>query len=256
MAVSPHLATLVKGRARLEIRWNIVDPQCSYSVAPAPLVERSVPLVIPGATLRALAPEDLVLHLCAHTAYQHRFEFGMRSLCDLAMLVERHGDAIDWAMVVRRADDWGWSRAVHLTLDLARDLLGARVPAEVLQSFGADLDERVRAAARTEMLAGYEGKGQALPFGVSSLAKIGGPAEAWRHLKARVLVEPEELVRRQGVAPVSRRWHGLLYVQRAIRLVRRDALALVRLLFLRDPALTEKTDRRDRLMAWLGLNAH
>jgi hypothetical protein len=256
IAVSHHLAALTKGRVRIEIHWNIVEPRRSFSVDPDPLIERSVALAIPGAGLRALAHEDLVLHLCAHAAYQHRFEFGLRSLCDLAMLVERHGDTIDWAMVVQRADAWGWTRAVHLTLDLAREMLGARVPDEVLRSLGADLDDRVRAAARTEMLAGWEGLGPALPYGVSSLAKMGGAGDIWRHLKARVLVEPEELVRRQGVAPESSRWIGLLYVQRAIRLVRRDALALVRLLLLRDTGLTEKTDRRDRLMAWLGLSAH
>lgn len=255
VAVSPHLATLVKGRARLEIHWNIVDPQCSYSVAPAPLVERSVPLVIPGATLRALAPEDLVLHLCAHTAYQHRFEFGMRSLCDLAMLVERHGDTLDWAAVVSRAEAWGWSRGVQLTLDLARDLLGAQVPLEVFRLFGGDLDSQVRDAARAEVL-GHEVRERRLALGVSSLANAGSVRGSLRHLFERVFLQPEELARRLGVAPVAGRWNVGLYARRAIKLVRRDALDLVRLLFRRDPQLVTKTDRRDRLMSWLGLGAN
>ena len=256
VAVSAHLAALVKGRARLEIHWSIVEPRRSYSVDSAPLIERAVPLAIPGAALRALALEDLVLHLSAHTAYSHRFEFGLRSLCDLAMLVDRYENTIDWAMVVRRAEAWGWSRGVQLTLDLARGLLGARVPAEVFQSFGVDLDDRVRAAASTEVLVAYKGQGQALPFGVSSLAKIRSVSGVWRHLMARLFVPPEALVRGQSVAPVSGRWKGLMYARRAIGLVRRDALVLLRLLFRRDPQLTEQTDRRDRLTEWLGVSAH
>ena len=256
VAVSAHLAALIKGRARLEIHWNIVEPRRSYSVDPAPLIERAVPFAIPGAALRALALEDLVLHLSAHTAYSHRFEFGLRSLCDLAMLVERYENTIDWAIVVHRAEAWGWSRGVHLTLDLARNLLGARVPAEVFQSFGVDLDDRVRAAARTEVLVGYKGPGQTLPFGVSSLVKIRSAKGVWHHLMARLFVPSEALVRGQNATPVSGRWKGLLYVRRATGLVRRDALVLLRLLFRRDPDLTEQADRRDQLTAWLGVSAH
>ena len=256
VAVSHHLAPLTKARARVEIHWNIVEPRRSFSIDPGPLFERSVPLTIPGARLRALGNEDLVLHLCAHTAYSHRFEFGLRSLCDLAALVERQGGNIDWALVARQADAWRWSRAIHLALDLARELLGAPVPDAVLRSFGAGHDDRVRAAAKTEMLAGWDGTEQALPFGVSSLATIGGPREAWRHVMARVFVDPHELVRREGVAVESARWRGLLYLKRAFRLARRDGPDLVRLMLLGDRGLTEKTDRRDRLMSWLGLSAH
>lgn len=256
VAIAHHLAPLTKGRARLEIHWSIVEPRRPYSIDPAPLVERSVALAVPGASLRALAHEDLLLHLCAHSAYSHRFEFGLRSLCDVAMLVERHGDTIDWASVVHRADVWRWSRAVHLTLDLARDLLGARVPAEVCRSLGVDLDDRVRAAARAEVLVGYQGRTRPLPPGLSSLATIRGAGGLWRHLVARVFLRPEELVRGLGVAPAAGRGNGLLYVRRAIGLVRRDGLVLLRLLFWRDRRLAERVDRRHRLMAWLGISAH
>ena len=211
---------------------------------------------MPGASLRALAFEDLVLHLCAHTAYQHRFEFGMRSLCDIAMLVERHGDTLDWAAVVSRADSWGWSRGVHLTLELASELVGARVPADVLQAFGRDLDDHVRAAARTAVLAGFDGEDQILARGVSSLASARSVPEAARHLFARLFVQPEELSRRLGVPPVSGRWNVRLYARRVIELVRRDTVHLVRLLFRRDPRLTAQSDRRARLISWLGLGTY
>lgn len=256
VAESHHLASMSKGRAQLEIHWNIVEPRRPYSIDPAPLLERSVSLTVPGARLRALAIEDLVLHLCAHTAYSHRFEFGLRSSCDVALLVERHGDAIDWATIVGRAEAWGWSRAVHLSLVLAVDLLGARVPAEVLQSFGVDLDEGVGAAAQTAVLIGYEGRRQVLPLGVSALAKTRGARGAWRHLQAVLFPQPERLARLLGVSTRSRSGSVLLYVQRAIRLVRRDGWLLLRLLFRRDRHLAEKVDRRDLLMAWIGMSAH
>ena len=77
-----------------------------------------------------LSPEDLLLHLCLHASFTHRFRVGLRACWDILETVNHYGQAIDWDLVVRRAQAWGIGRYVYLTLRLVRDLLGAGDPAD------------------------------------------------------------------------------------------------------------------------------
>jgi hypothetical protein len=83
----------------------------------------------------ALSPEDLLLHLCLHSAYGHgwkQFDGGLRQLADIAAVVRHHAATLDWHRVGQRAHDWRAERCVWLGLVTARDLLQAPVPDAVL----------------------------------------------------------------------------------------------------------------------------
>jgi hypothetical protein len=82
----------------------------------------------------ALCPEDLLLHLCLHLAYQHRLARGVRGLYDLATVLQRRGAEIDEARLVETARQWGAERVTWLSLRLMQRVTGVEAPGEVLRS--------------------------------------------------------------------------------------------------------------------------
>jgi hypothetical protein len=106
-----------------------------------------------------LCPGNLLLHLCLHAAYDESLGGGLRPLCDIAETIRRYREEIDWVRVADRAREWGASRYVVLALQLARDLLGARVPEDVLEQLvPGGLDRRALEAAKQSTLTrtGYD----------------------------------------------------------------------------------------------------
>ncbi len=133
MQTAHHLPRLVKnGVTGFEIHWNLTRSGERYSIDSRGLWERAVPVRISGRDALMLSPEDMMLHVCVHTSYQHPFIFGLRPFCDIAGMVDHFGPELDWKTVADRACDQSWRRGVYLALRLAVDLAGAAVPPFVL----------------------------------------------------------------------------------------------------------------------------
>jgi hypothetical protein len=81
-------------------------------------------------------PEDLLLHLALNLAIhlpgRARFAGPIRTLCDLSETCRRYGQAIDWDHLVSQAEAYQVGKALYYALRLARDLVGASVPAQSL----------------------------------------------------------------------------------------------------------------------------
>lgn len=117
----------------LEIHWALVSQDAPFQIDMDGLWARAEPVRLAGAAALALSPADLLLHLCVHMTFQHVCDrFCLRCLCDIQQVVERQGTRIDWAAVCARAHAWRCERNVHLALLLARRLLAAAVPPEVV----------------------------------------------------------------------------------------------------------------------------
>ena len=129
-AFSQHLGRFANAaNVSVELHWNITRPGRHYSIDPAELWQRAVPLHLDDCAAWTLSPEDLLLHLCFHTSFQHRFIFGLRPSCDITRMIIHAGDALDWNTVVQQAYAWGGaprrlSRATRSTGTGGRD--GAR----------------------------------------------------------------------------------------------------------------------------------
>jgi hypothetical protein len=83
------------------------------------------------ATVRLLAPEDMVIHLAVHLAVNHQFGlWPIRSLMDLRMAAELW--PVAWDVVARRARQWRVSTATWLALLLGNQLVRVGAPAETL----------------------------------------------------------------------------------------------------------------------------
>jgi hypothetical protein len=149
-----HLPPLVRsGRTPVEIHWTIENPTEPFDIDVEGLWARATPASIGGQEVLALSPEDSLLHLCLHTAFHHQFVLGLRGCWDILETTRHFGDRIDWVALQERARRWGVEKYVCLTLSLAKELLGVRVPVEVL----ADLrphgfDGRLISLARAEIL--------------------------------------------------------------------------------------------------------
>ncbi len=130
---SHHLPRFIKSDiSSIEIHWNITGSGCYYFINPAPLWKHAISVSIAGVDLLGLSQEDLLLHLCLHTSYQHQFQFGLRPFCDIAQLTRHYSQTLNWPIVHRRAVNWGWKKGVFLALTFAKDLLGAEVPEAIL----------------------------------------------------------------------------------------------------------------------------
>jgi len=74
-----------------------------------------------------------------HTAFRHLFtKSALRSLCDISETIRHYQGKMNWEQVRLRTRQWGVGKCACITLRLARKLLGAAVPDEVLQSLEPD----------------------------------------------------------------------------------------------------------------------
>jgi hypothetical protein len=147
---SKHVPRLERGKAALELHWTIFPPSWGETTEIDGVWSRAVPTRIAQVDTRALGLEDSLLYLCGHAAYDHRFEFGLRPLCDLDRLIRREGHGVDWPTVIERAGTWGRQRGVYLALRLAADLMRTPVPGAVLRQMdtGAASPDVVATAVR------------------------------------------------------------------------------------------------------------
>jgi hypothetical protein len=149
-----HLPRMIKnGHAGFEIHWNVTSPNETYTIDPCGLWDRAVPVRIANCDTLTLSPEDLLLHLCLHTSYHHQFAFGLRPSCDIAETIDHFGAGINWQAVTNQAVQWGWQRGVYLSLQLAAELAGADVPADILDRLRpSDVTEAILETSRTQVI--------------------------------------------------------------------------------------------------------
>lgn len=136
-----HLPPFLKdGAVPIEIHRSIDESGCFHIDAEG-LWERARTVRIAGVEALVLSPEDLLLHLCLHTGFQHGFRIPLRMICDIVATIRHHGPELDWRRLVRAAERSGLSKVCYYTLAVARSLLGAGVPTKALaalESSGGD----------------------------------------------------------------------------------------------------------------------
>jgi hypothetical protein len=133
-----------RDRWRVEVHWHI-EGWNTLDHQPSPLAvdvdglwRRAERTTLVGVECLALAPEDLLLHLCVHLSAHHGFcSNGIRSLCDIAEVARHFGADLNWDDVRDRARVWGAANCVYVCLRLARDYLAAPVPDAVLTGLPA-----------------------------------------------------------------------------------------------------------------------
>lgn len=246
---SKHAPRLeANGRAPIEVHWSLTGPHEPYAVPPDEFWSRSVSITIAGTPMRGLSTEDLLLHLCLHTSYQHQFELGLRPMADIAALLDVRRD-VDWNAVASRAHTYGWRRGVHVTLALARELARAPVPSSVFHRLAADgpPEEWAMEIARAETLT-FDAKSRAIRGGIAPLARDTTMAAKARHVWKRVVLSPADARRVYGGITGLMRLRALLL--RPFTLLRRYARPAAGVV-LRRGDWQSVAHRKDRLRRWL-----
>jgi len=113
----------------VEPHWEVIRRSFVVPFDMAELWGRAGTVFLGGTAVRTLAPEDLLLFLCAHGS-QHLWS-RLAWICDVAEVIRAH-PAMDWETAMDRAARIGGERSLLLGLYLANDLLDAALPPEVL----------------------------------------------------------------------------------------------------------------------------
>ena len=141
------------GALPVDLHWGLVGfPAGTAPLAPgaeASVWERAVATERWGRRVLALAPEDLVLYLALHLAVHHPLA-GLVWRLDLALLLRRHGPALDWDALVARAGAWRARGALYFALAAVEYAFAPGVPGAPLAALrprgprGALLDRLAR----------------------------------------------------------------------------------------------------------------
>jgi hypothetical protein len=115
----------------VELHNSICDPKAPFAIDTDGLWERKQPIRITDVQTFALAPEDLLLQVCFHAAYEHILDFGLRPLCDICEIVRCFRGSMDWDRFLVEIHNAGIARGSCLILLIAHELLGAEIPEAV-----------------------------------------------------------------------------------------------------------------------------
>jgi hypothetical protein len=122
----------------LEIHCFIASEDSSFEIPAAELWRNAQPAVFNNRPVFLLSPEDLIIHLCLHAAYDHLFDFGLGALYDISIAIKYYGEKLDWREILRRSTRWRTKQCLQLTLHFTKKWLGAEIPDEVFENFHID----------------------------------------------------------------------------------------------------------------------
>lgn len=128
----------------LEIHCFITNVGSSFEIPTSELWKTAQPATLNDHAVFLLSPEDLIIHLCLHAAYDHLFCFGMSALYDISLTIRHYGGKIDWQKIIIRSSQWRTNQCLLLSLYFTKKWLGAKVPDEIFKNFR--IDEMVRIA--------------------------------------------------------------------------------------------------------------
>jgi hypothetical protein len=123
------------GKVVLDLHWRITPRFFPFELPVEELWERRQSLSLLGTTVSTLAPEDLLLALCAHGAKECWGK--LKWICDVAELIRAYPN-LDWDRVLTQAKQLHSQRMLLLGVGLAWQLLGVRVPETVLVAIQSD----------------------------------------------------------------------------------------------------------------------
>ena len=93
--------------------------------------EQTRPIDLDGITALALSPEDQLIALSIHLAFNHRLK-GLLWFADLARLLKKFGATFNWDLLAERSREYESSRSVYYCLKYLEEKLDATSPEAVL----------------------------------------------------------------------------------------------------------------------------
>ncbi|CAN5126123.1 hypothetical protein BH23BAC3_BH23BAC3_21870 [soil metagenome] len=247
---SVHLPRLIKEDvAGFEIHWNIAKPGQNYSIDPEELWQRARPESIAGEEAMALAPEDLLLHLCFHTSYDHMFSFGMRPFYDIAEVVKFNRESIDWDQLTERAIRYRWTRGVYLAMVIARDFTGAEIPDHVFDQIkSTTCNSQMLLTAKVQILTDKE-TSKKVSMTMVDFVTADNNINRTKTVLSRIFLPKERMYSKYPIQPGSSKIYAY-YIIRFWQMLLDHSLRLVRISRSKDE-LSGIVKRKQALHLWM-----
>ena len=121
-------------RLIVELHWDVAPHLFASSVNTDRLWQELITIDLNGTSVKTFSAADLLFSLCVHGS-RHLWE-RLAWICDIAELISRH--AIDWTTLLKRADAADSERMFLLGPYLAKRLLDAPLPQEIMQRCASD----------------------------------------------------------------------------------------------------------------------
>jgi Uncharacterised nucleotidyltransferase len=139
-----HIRPVCKaGAIPIEIHHTIEPPGASFAINIDHFWSRAQDAVVAGVQARVLCPEDLLLHLCLHSAYNHRFQVRMLQLWDIAVSIRHYDRRIDWQRLAATSNKYKVSRFVFSCLLLVAETFGVdEIPPSVFEALHHESGDR------------------------------------------------------------------------------------------------------------------
>lgn len=135
----------------VEMHWALVQRWLGYRYDPHEIWQRMRKQPFCGQSILSLPSSDLLLYLCAHGVKHHWSNLFW--IVDIAEVL-RTEPALDWNLLYAQAKERGSVRVLNLGLLLARQLLGAPVPPEVVARLTKDTQAEALAIRICSWLSG------------------------------------------------------------------------------------------------------
>jgi polysaccharide export outer membrane protein len=126
------------GKPSFHVHWHIVN-----SSIPAPysstidmdeIWKDAVSVEIAGTALKSMSPHHSMIHLSEHAMRVTHSASRLIYLVDVASLIKRYGDTLDWNKTVRTGKAYGVDIFIHNILKLTQLTTGINIPEHVLNS--------------------------------------------------------------------------------------------------------------------------
>jgi hypothetical protein len=124
-----------KTKCLLEIHCFIASEDSAFRIPAAELWQNARSAMFNNRPVSLLSPEDLIIHLCLHAAYDHLFDFGLSVLYDISASIKHYGEKLDWKEISRRSTRWRTHQCLQLCLYFTKKWLGAEIPDAVFEDF-------------------------------------------------------------------------------------------------------------------------
>ncbi len=135
-----HFKTLIHSETKcvLEIHCNITSESSPFRISPSDLWLNSQKVELNDNSVFILSPDDLILHLCLHAAYDDLFGYGLGALYDIAVTIKYYHKSIEWQRLWHRAVRWRTERCLEISLYFAKKCFESSFPEKMLEGFHID----------------------------------------------------------------------------------------------------------------------
>ncbi|MDD4900018.1 MAG: nucleotidyltransferase family protein [Candidatus Omnitrophica bacterium] len=110
----------------IDVHWKLL-PSRPYVLRLPMAWERAEPLIAAGREIYSLSKEDNFLYLTLHLR-RHIRDITLNSLVDIAELLKKHGQILDWDYIRDNARKNHFFNSVYFVLYLCQELLRVKIP--------------------------------------------------------------------------------------------------------------------------------